>query len=216
MPRRRSATPTARRRPVPAPPLREPAAPPRPRRRVTPEPLPSVEALLRGPISGPVRIIFLDVDGTLTDGVIGFDQHGDSRNFFIRDGLSLEWARRNHVLPVVLSGRDSEAVRLRMMDLGLEYYGGLADKVAVAERVLAREKATWRQCVMVGDDLPDVPMLKRVGWPIAVADAVREVKVIAKTVTGASGGKGAVREVVEMVLRHNGTWEKVLERYEAL
>jgi 3-deoxy-D-manno-octulosonate 8-phosphate phosphatase (KDO 8-P phosphatase) len=69
---------------------------------------------------------------------------------------------------------------------------------------------------MVGDDLPDVPMLKRVGWPIAVADAVREVKMLAKTVTGSSGGKGAVREVVEMVLRHNGTWEKVLERYEAL
>src|SRR5262245_18162292 len=200
MPRRRSSTPSAKRRPGPGPAVREPAAATlRPRRRPEAVPEPSVEALLRGPISGPVRIIFLDVDGTLTDGTIGFDKHGDSRPFFIRDGLALEWARKNHVLPVVLSGRDSEAVRLRMVD------GGLADKVAVAERVLAREKATWRQCVMVGDDLPDVPMLKRVGWPIAVADAVREVKMLAKTVTGTGGGRGAVREVVEMVLRHNGT-----------
>jgi 3-deoxy-D-manno-octulosonate 8-phosphate phosphatase (KDO 8-P phosphatase) len=115
---------------------------------------------------------------------------------------------------VALSGRESEAVRLRMADLGVEYYGGLSDKVVVAERILKREKARWKQCVMVGDDLPDVPMLKRVGWPIAVGDAVREVKVLAKTITGAAGGRGAVREVVEMVLRHNGTWSKVLERYE--
>ncbi|MBI3539079.1 MAG: HAD hydrolase family protein [Candidatus Eisenbacteria bacterium] len=173
-------------------------------------------AARRAPIAGPVRILFLDVDGTLTDGAIGFDRDGDSRRFSIRDGLSLEWARGLDVLPVVLSGRDSEAVRLRMADLSLEYYGGLKDKVAVAERVLARERVGWRECAMVGDDLPDVPMLKRVGWPIAVGDAVREVKQVATTVTAAAGGRGAVREVVEMVLRHNGTWVRVLERYQAV
>ena len=69
---------------------------------------------------------------------------------------------------------------------------------------------------MVGDDLPDVPMMKRVGWPIATADAQPEPRRIAKTITGARGGAGAVREVVEMVLRHNGAWEKVLLRYEAM
>jgi 3-deoxy-D-manno-octulosonate 8-phosphate phosphatase (KDO 8-P phosphatase) len=170
---------------------------------------------MRGPVPGAVRIIFTDVDGTLTDGVIEFGPGGDSRNFFIRDGIALDWAKKSGVLPVALSGRDSQAVRLRMTDLGVEYHGGLADKVAVAEKILEREKADWRECVMIGDDLPDVPMLRRVGWPIAVGDAVREVKVIAKTVTGAAGGKGAVREVVEMVLRHNGAWEKVLDQYGA-
>src|SRR6185295_3805174 len=184
--------------------------------RTAPVPLPDVESLMRGPVPGAVKIIFTDVDGTLTDGVIEFGQDGDSRNFFIRDGIGLEWAKKNGVLPVALSGRDSQAVRLRMTDLGVEYHGGLDDKVAVAQKILEREKVDWPECVMIGDDLPDVPMLLRVGWPIAVADAVREVKVIAKTVTGAPGGKGAVREVVEMVLRHNGTWEKVLEKYEAL
>jgi 3-deoxy-D-manno-octulosonate 8-phosphate phosphatase (KDO 8-P phosphatase) len=103
-----------------------------------------------------------------------------------------------------------------MRDLGLEHYLGEKDKVAVAERVLAREGVAWRQCAMVGDDLPDVPMLRRVGWPIAVADARPELRAFAKTVTRARGGFGAVREVVEMILAHNGTWTEVLERYEAV
>jgi 3-deoxy-D-manno-octulosonate 8-phosphate phosphatase (KDO 8-P phosphatase) len=119
------------------------------------------------------------------------------------------------VLPVVISGRSSPAVRTRMEDLGLEYYEGIADKVKVAEEVLKREGAQWGQCVMVGDDLPDVALMKRVGWPIAVANAQPEVKLTAKTVLGTYGGRGAVREMVEMVLRHNGTWAEVLRRYEA-
>jgi len=102
-----------------------------------------------------------------------------------------------------------------MADLQLEYYGGIHDKVAVAGRVLEREGARWEQCVMVGDDLPDVPLMKRVGWPIAVADGRPEVLRTAKTVTGERGGRGAVREAVELVLRHNGVWEQVLQRYGA-
>lgn len=178
---------------------------------VEPEPLP----LVKGPIEGPVRILFVDVDGTLTDGRIVEHHDGDSRNFWVRDGLALQWARDLGVLPVAISGRPSKAVEHRMKDLGLEHYVGIKDKVEVAEKVLAREKATWAQCVMVGDDLPDVPLLKRAGWPVAVADAQPEVKARAKTITSARGGRGAVREVVEMVLRHNGTWEKVLGWYEA-
>lgn len=167
------------------------------------------------PIAHPVRILFLDVDGTLTDGVIGFTRETDLRHFWVRDGLALEWARELGVLPVVISGRASEAVEARMHDLKLESYLGAKDKVAVAEKVIAREKARWDECAMVGDDLPDVPLLKRVGWPFAVADASPEVLPFARTVTTALAGHGAVREVVERVLRHNGTWERVLERYEA-
>ncbi|HUK63469.1 MAG TPA: HAD family hydrolase, partial [Dongiaceae bacterium] len=168
----------------------------------------------RAPIRGPVRILFLDVDGTLTDGVISFSADGDRRNFWIRDGLALEWARELGVLPVVISGRNSGAVEARMQDLRLEHYLGAKDKVTVAERVLAREGAEWSECAMVGDDLPDVPMLRRVGWPIAVRDCSPELRRFTKTVTRARAGFGAVREVVEMVLRHNGTWNRVLERYE--
>jgi 3-deoxy-D-manno-octulosonate 8-phosphate phosphatase (KDO 8-P phosphatase) len=167
------------------------------------------------PIAAPVRILFLDLDGTLTDGVIGFSRDGDFRNFWVRDGLALEWARELGVLPVVISGRMSLAGQARMHDLKLEHYLGARNKVAIAEKVLARESVSWEECAMIGDDLPDVPLLKKVGWPIAVGDARPEVQRAAKTVMGALGGKGAVRDAVEMILRHNGTWELVLERYEA-
>ena len=176
----------------------------------------SAAARPQAPVTGPVRILFVDVDGTLTDGVIGQSNAGEIRHFFVRDGLALQWARELGVLPVVISGRDSPAVDARMADLKLEYYGGIKDKVAVAGRVLEREGARWEQCVMVGDDLPDVPLMKRVGWPIAVADGSPEVRQVAKSVTGERGGRGAVREAVEMVLRHNGVWEQVLRRYGAL
>ena len=166
------------------------------------------------PFPGPVRILFLDVDGTLTDGIIGFTQDRDLRHFWVRDGLSLEWARDLGLLPVVISGRQSTAVAARMHDLRLEHYLGIKDKVAVAEKVLAREGAQWSECAMVGDDLPDVPILRRVGWPIVVADASAELFPFAHTVTRARAGFGAVREVVEMLLRHNGKWDEVLRRYE--
>lgn len=164
----------------------------------------------------PVRVLFLDVDGTLTDGIIGFTRDGDFRHFFVRDGLALEWARDLGVRPVVISGRSSLAVEARMHDLRLEFYLGARDKVAIAEQVLAREGVGWQDCAMIGDDLPDLALMKRVGWPMAVADAVPEVLKAARTVTTARAGFGAVREAVETILRHNGTWVKVLERYEAL
>ena len=167
------------------------------------------------PVTGKVRILFLDVDGTLTDGIIGWDTRGDQRNFFVRDGIALDWARDMGLLPVVISGRQSEAVRGRMTDLKLEHYLGIRDKVAVAEEVRAREEVLWAACAAVGDDLPDVPLLRRVGWPIVVADAVREVKAVARTTTVHDAGRGAVREVVELLLRHNGTWEQVLKKYDA-
>jgi 3-deoxy-D-manno-octulosonate 8-phosphate phosphatase (KDO 8-P phosphatase) len=160
-----------------------------------------------------VRVLFLDVDGTLTDGVLGWDGAGDSRRFFVRDGLALQWARELDLLPVVISGRASRAVTGRMEDLGLEHYQGVGDKVAVAGRVLEREGVPWSETAMVGDDLPDVPLLTRVAWAFAVPDAVPEVKRVARTVTRQAAGRGAVREVVEILLRHNGTWDRVRARY---
>ena len=119
------------------------------------------------------------------------------------------------MLPVVISGRPSLAVEARMRELKLEHYLGAKDKVAVAELVLAREGVRWDECVMVGDDLPDVAMFRRVGWPVAVADSTPEILPFAKTVTKARAGFGAVREIVEAILKHNGAWEQVLRRYEA-
>lgn len=169
----------------------------------------------RAPVKHPIKIVFLDVDGTLTDGVIAFTRDGDLRNFWVRDGLSLEWARESGMLPVVISGRPSLAVEARMHDLKLEFYLGAKDKVVIAERVLAREGVRWNECAMIGDDLPDVALMRRVGWPIAVGGSSPDVLPFAKTVTRAEAGRGAVREAIEMLLRHNGAWSQVLRRYEA-
>jgi len=176
---------------------------------------PAARVAQRAPIRGPVRVLFLDLDGTLTNGSIIYYGSGDARDFFIRDGLAMKWAKDLGLLPVVISGRPSRAAELRLEDLGVEYYLDIDDKVAVAERVLAREGVTWDRCAMVGDDLPDVPLLRRVGWPFAVADAVPIVRELAHTVTTEPGGRGAVRAIVERLLKHNGTWDRVLERYEA-
>ena len=171
----------------------------------------------RGPMSNKVKLLFLDVDGTLTDGVISFDAAGrDSRNFWIRDGIALEWARASGMLPVIISGRASDAVMARMQDLKLESYVGIKDKVAKAEMVLEREGVSWSDCAMMGDDLPDVPLMKRVAWPIAVADARPEVIKIARSVTEKPAGRGAVREAVQNLMKHNGTWKSVLARYEGM
>ena len=170
---------------------------------------------MSAPVAGPVRILFLDLDGTLTDGMITYDTRGDARHFWVRDGIALQWAKAEDVRPVVISGRASPAANLRMQDLDLEHYLGFEDKVAVAQKILTREGVGWDACAMVGDDLPDVPLLRRVGWRFAVANADPRVLSIAHTVTQAAGGAGAVREVVEIVLAHNGSWNRVLERYEA-
>jgi 3-deoxy-D-manno-octulosonate 8-phosphate phosphatase (KDO 8-P phosphatase) len=168
------------------------------------------------PVAHAVKLLFLDVDGTMTNGVIGFTHVTDYRSFWVKDGLALEWARDLGILPVVISGRPSPAVEARMQDLKLEAYLGVKDKVAVAEKVRAREGVRWDECVMVGDDLPDVPLFRRVGWPIAVAGSSPEILPFTKTVTEARGGFGAIREVVEMLLKHNGVWDRVLARYEAV
>jgi 3-deoxy-D-manno-octulosonate 8-phosphate phosphatase (KDO 8-P phosphatase) len=170
---------------------------------------------MKAPVGGPIRILFLDLDGTLTDGVITYDTRGDARHFWVRDGIALQWAKEEGVRPVVISGRASDAAVLRMQDLDLEHYLGIGDKVAVAEKVLAREGVTWEACAMIGDDLPDVPLMRRVGWRFAVANADPRVLALAHTVTLAPGGAGAVREAIEVLLTCNGSWNRVLDRYEA-
>ncbi len=170
---------------------------------------------MSAPVQVPIRILFLDLDGTLTDGLITYDTRGDARHFWVRDGIALQWAKDENVRPIVISGRSSEAAGLRMQDLDLENYLGAKDKVVIAEKILAREGVGWDACAMVGDDLPDVPLMRRVGWRFAVANADPRVLSLAHTVTRAPGGAGAVREVVEIVLTHNGSWNRVLERYEA-
>lgn len=169
--------------------------------------------------AGKVRLLGLDVDGVLTDNgvLIGpiAGQRVELKRFDIQDGLGLILLRTAGLPVVWLSGRSSEATALRAAELRVEELLQVPGprKVAAFAEVLQRRGIAWEEAAFVGDDLADLPVLRKVGLPIAVANAVPEVKEVAAHVTSAAGGHGAVREVVEALLRARGQWADTLARY---
>lgn len=165
-----------------------------------------------------VRLLGLDVDGVLTDnGVFVGPVAGERvelKRFDIQDGLGLILLRAAGLPVVWLSGRSSESTALRAAELRVELLQVPGPrKVAAFAEVLERRGLDWNDAAFVGDDLADLPVLRKVGLPIAVANAVPEIKAVAAYVTRAAGGHGAVREVVEAILRARGDWNDVLARY---
>jgi 3-deoxy-D-manno-octulosonate 8-phosphate phosphatase (KDO 8-P phosphatase) len=166
-----------------------------------------------------VRLLGLDVDGVLTDNGVYIGPVAGSRvelkRFDIQDGLGLILLKTAGLPVVWISGRHSEATSLRAAELRVEELLQVPGprKAAAFEEVLQRQGVSWKEVAFVGDDLADLPILRRVGLPIAVANAVTEVKQVATYVTQAAGGHGAVREVVETLLRARGEWSDILERY---
>jgi 3-deoxy-D-manno-octulosonate 8-phosphate phosphatase (KDO 8-P phosphatase) len=166
-----------------------------------------------------VRLLGLDVDGVLTDNGVYIGPVAGERielkRFDIQDGLGLILLRTANIPVVWISGRSSEATALRAAELRvmelLQVPG--PRKAAAFQEVLERHGIEWDEVAFVGDDLADLPILRRVGLPIAVANAVTEVKQIAAYITRAQGGHGAVREVIETLLRARGEWPDILERY---
>jgi 3-deoxy-D-manno-octulosonate 8-phosphate phosphatase (KDO 8-P phosphatase) len=155
-----------------------------------------------------VRLLVLDVDGVLTDGRLLYGPaEGEWKAFHVHDGLALARAAAAGYPVAVVSARDSAAVRRRMAELGLrEVHQGVADKLGVFEKLCARHAVRAAEAACMGDDLPDLPLLRRAGLAVAPADAVAEVRRAAGWVTRAPGGGGAVREVVEALLRARGAW----------
>jgi 3-deoxy-D-manno-octulosonate 8-phosphate phosphatase (KDO 8-P phosphatase) len=166
-----------------------------------------------------VRLLGLDVDGVLTDNGVYIGPVAGSRvelkRFDIQDGLGLILLKTAGVPVVWVSGRSSESTALRASELRVEELLQVPGprKAAAFEQMLERKGIGWDEVAFVGDDLADLPVLRRVGLPIAVANAVTEVKQVASYVTQATGGHGAVREVVEMLLKARGEWADILERY---
>ena len=161
------------------------------------------------PTPGNVKLLCLDVDGVLTDGSILVDDHGvETKRFFVRDGTALRaWQRAGGVVAII-TGRSGEATRRRAAELGIDIVRtGVARKGPVFEELLAELGLEASESAMVGDDLPDLPVLDRCGYPLAVQDAAPEVKAAARLVTSAPGGRGAVREVVEHLLVARGAWD---------
>jgi 3-deoxy-D-manno-octulosonate 8-phosphate phosphatase (KDO 8-P phosphatase) len=151
---------------------------------------------------GAVRLLVMDVDGVLTDGGIYYTERGDEvKRFDVRDGQGLVLLRQAGVLTAVITRRRSEIVERRADELGIvEVHQGAADKRAVLESLLARRGLAAAETAYVGDDVGDLPAMKLVGLPIAVADAVPVVRRQAVYVTRARPGHGAVRELCDLIL----------------
>jgi 3-deoxy-D-manno-octulosonate 8-phosphate phosphatase (KDO 8-P phosphatase) len=163
-----------------------------------------------------VKALILDVDGVLTDGRIIFDDDGRELKFFhVRDGHGIKMLMRAGVEVIVLTGRTSRVVEHRAKDLGIEsVYQGAKNKIAVLREILEQKGLKPEQTACMGDDITDVPLLKLAGFSVAVADACEEARNAADFVTCAGGGRGAVREVCELVLKAQGKWRDVTRKYE--
>lgn len=166
-----------------------------------------------------IRLLVLDVDGVLTDNGIWIGpvqgERVELKRFDIQDGLGLVLLRTAEIPVVWLSGRRSEATALRARELKVEELIQVPGprKLEALGELLERRALAWEEVAYVGDDLADLLVLRRVGLPIAVANAVAEVKAVAAYVTRATGGQGAVRETVEALLKARGVWAELLERY---
>lgn len=166
-----------------------------------------------------IRLVALDVDGVLTDnGVyVGRTAGGEAvelKKFDITDGLGIRMLVDAGLAVALVSGRESEATRLRAAELGIEsYQDSGARKLPALEKLIARHGVAWEDVAFVGDDLADLPALARVGLPVAVANAVPEVKALARWQTQRRGGGGAVREFAEALLRARGEWSRLVEAY---
>jgi 3-deoxy-D-manno-octulosonate 8-phosphate phosphatase (KDO 8-P phosphatase) len=168
-----------------------------------------------------IRLLLMDVDGVLTDGRIWLQSWPDGtaheiKGFSAYDGAGLKLARAVGLRTGVITGRESAAMARRAKEADIEFvFQGRGKKLPAYEEILRTAKLKDEEVAYIGDDLPDLPILSRVGLAIAVANAVPEVKRAAHYVTKASGGNGAAREVVEFVLKSQGMWTSVLKNSRA-
>lgn len=181
---------------------------------VSPPPSPALLAKARR-----IRVLLTDVDGVWTDGrLFYFPGPGgelvETKGVTAIDGMGLRWWHAAGGVSGLISGRDSPGVTHRAQMLGVTYiYQGHLDKVEPFDRICAEARAADAEVCYVGDDLPDAPLLRRAGLGVAVANARPEVKAVADCVTATPGGQGALREVIELIMRARGDWEAVLARY---
>jgi len=162
-----------------------------------------------------IRCVVFDVDGVLTDGRLFYGRQDEPlRAFHVHDGFAIRWLAELGVTPVILTGKSSAAVEARAAEIGIPHViQGSRDKLADLKTLLRKLGLELEQVAMIADDLPDLPVLQACGYPIAVANAVAEVKAAARYVTEQPGGAGAVREALEHLLRADGRWSAVLAHY---
>jgi 3-deoxy-D-manno-octulosonate 8-phosphate phosphatase (KDO 8-P phosphatase) len=161
-----------------------------------------------------IKLLLMDCDGVLTDGRLWLTEDGEQKSFNTHDGLGLSLLHRAGLQSGIITGRSSKAVTRRADELGIEFvHQGDPDKLAAFEKILEQAHVHENEVAFVGDDLPDIPLMKRAELGIAVADATAEVRAVAHYVTRAKGGRGAVREAVELILKSQGRWNDLVDDY---
>ena len=162
-----------------------------------------------------IELLLLDVDGVLTTGQVVYTDSGEEiKAFSVKDGLGLRMAMDSGLQVGIVTGRGSGALLHRCRNLGIDLvFDNVRDKAAKLPEIIDQTGIAAEQMAFVGDDLPDIPLMHRVGLAVAVADAVPEVIAAADMVTAAKGGCGAVRETCEKLLKAGGNWESILERF---
>ncbi|MCX5903738.1 MAG: HAD-IIIA family hydrolase [Proteobacteria bacterium] len=162
-----------------------------------------------------IKLLILDVDGVLTDGKIVYTDRGEeAKAFDVKDGHGLKLLMRAGIPVALITGRSSPAVEHRARDLGItRVYQKAINKIEAYEELRRAENLRDEEICVVGDDLPDLPILRICGFSVAVADSAEEVKREVDYVTNKEAGKGAVREVCDIILKARGLWEAVTDRY---
>lgn len=162
-----------------------------------------------------IKMLLLDVDGIMTDGRFYLDSAGkELKPFCSKDGVAIKLLEASGITVGFITGRNTPATRARAKELGVnEVFVGKLDKVEIFEEIIERHGLKPAQVAYMGDDLPDLPILRRVGLPATVPDGVPEVKKTCLYVTSAAGGSGAVREFAEFVLKTQKLWKKLVERF---
>lgn len=162
-----------------------------------------------------VKVAFFDVDGVLTDGGLFISEAGETlKRFNTLDGHGLKLLQQVGITPVVITGRDSQALRVRLQALGVQYsHFGTENKLPAAEQTLAALGANWSQAAAIGDDWPDLPVMRRSAFACAPANAHAEVLAVANHVTSVRGGDGAAREFCDILLVASGRYVDLLDKY---
>jgi len=164
-----------------------------------------------------IKLLLLDVDGVLTDGRIIYDSRGrDSKFFDVHDGLGVYVLHKSGIKTVLITAKSSKTISPRAKDMRVaEVFADIFPKSSVLDRILKKYGVSSDEVCFVGDDLVDLSIMRKVGLPVAVANAADEIKEVASFITSCVGGRGAVREVAELILKSQGKWEDILKFYAA-
>jgi len=165
--------------------------------------------------AGNIKLVIMDVDGVMTDGRIVIDDNGvESKFFHVRDGHGIKLLIRAGVRVAIITGRESHVVSRRARELGIDHVSqGVIEKAKRTREIIEELGLLPKEVAFIGDDLIDIPAMRIVGLAAAVADSVPEVKKFAHIITENGGGKGAVREVCEYILKAKRLWEEITEKY---